>query len=37
LLFTFLTAVFWFRERVRTNEVIGVLLLVAGIVVLLAT
>jgi multidrug transporter EmrE-like cation transporter len=29
--------VFWFRERVRTNEVIGVLLLVAGIVVLLAT
>lgn len=36
LLFTFLTAVFWFRERVRPNEVVGVLLLVAGIVVLLA-
>ncbi len=35
LLFTFLTAVFWFRERVRPNEVVGVLLLVAGIIVLL--
>ena len=35
LLFTFASAVLWFRERVRPNEVVGIALLVLGIVLLL--
>lgn len=35
LLFTFLTATLWFRERVRPAEALGVALLVAGIALLL--
>ena len=35
LLFTFLTATLWFRERVRPAEAVGVALLVAGIALLL--
>lgn len=35
LLFTFATSILWFRERARLLEVVGVLLLVAGIVTLL--
>ncbi|MCW5749704.1 MAG: DMT family transporter [Alphaproteobacteria bacterium] len=35
LIFTFLFSVFWFRERARAREIVGVLLLVAGIVMLL--
>ncbi len=36
LLFTFLTATLWFRERVRPTEALGVVLLVAGIALLLS-
>ena len=35
LIFTFVSAALWFRERIRPNEVVGVLLLVAGILLLL--
>lgn len=35
LLFTFASAVLWFRERVRPNEVVGIVLLVFGILLLL--
>ena len=35
LVFTFLSAVLWFRERVRPNEAVGIALLVVGILLLL--
>lgn len=35
LLFTFASAVIWFHERVRPNELVGIALLIAGILLLL--